>query len=118
MRTASVSEGKMGKESSGMEPQPQHKNQNLQSRRKAKKRWEDEINDFLRPEETDETKGNDVKAQWHVDQDSERSEEFGVKWKTNSQLRQHNHLVIEDSAEDGWISTTRTSNMLHDLPVT
>ena len=28
---------------------------------RPKKRWEDEINDFLKPEETEETKGNEIK---------------------------------------------------------
>ena len=28
---------------------------------RQKKRWDDEINDFLKPEETEETKGNDKK---------------------------------------------------------
>ena len=37
------------------------KTQKLQSRRKTKKKWEDEINDFLRPEETYETEGTDVR---------------------------------------------------------
>ena len=51
----------MGQESSGMELWPQHKNQNIQSRWKTKKKMGDEINGFLRPEETEETKGNDVR---------------------------------------------------------
>ena len=66
---------KQGKESSGMEPWPQHKNQNLQSQ----KRSEDEINDFLRPEEIDESKGNDAR---NNDTWIKISKE---KWKTNSQ---------------------------------
>ena len=32
--------GRMGKESSGMEPRPQHENQNLQNRRKTKTKME------------------------------------------------------------------------------
>ena len=52
----------MGKESSRMESWPQHQNHDMQSSRKTKKkRWEDEINDFLRPEETEATKGSDRK---------------------------------------------------------
>ena len=30
---------------------------------RPKERWEDEINDFLKPEETEETKGNEIKKQ-------------------------------------------------------
>ena len=30
---------------------------------RPKERWEDEINDFLKPEETEETKGNEIKQQ-------------------------------------------------------
>ena len=32
---------------------------------KPKKRWEDDINEFLRAEETEEAKGNDLKKQLH-----------------------------------------------------
>ena len=32
-----------------------------------KKRWEDEINEFLKPEETETTTGNEMKQQ-HMDQ--------------------------------------------------
>ena len=51
----------MGKESSRMEPQPQHQTPDIQTSEKTKKRWEDEINVFLKPEETEETKGNEIK---------------------------------------------------------
>ena len=38
----------MGQENNQMEPMPQHQR-------------EDKVNDFLKPEETEETKGNDIK---------------------------------------------------------
>ena len=33
---------------------------------RPRKRWEDDINEFSRPEETEETKGNDLKKQLHL----------------------------------------------------
>ena len=49
-----IASREMGQEGSGMEPWPQHKIQNLQSRGKTEKRWEDEINEFLRTEGIEE----------------------------------------------------------------
>ena len=46
-------------ESSNMEPRPQHQTPHKQNSGTTKKRWEDEINDFLNPEETEETKVNE-----------------------------------------------------------
>ena len=51
---------KMVIKSSKMEPMPQHWMQSKQSSGKTE-RWEDDINQFLKPEETEETKGNDLK---------------------------------------------------------
>ena len=51
----------MGKDSRKMEPRPQHQAPDKQTSGKTKKRWEDEINDFHKPEETEETKGNETK---------------------------------------------------------
>ena len=34
---------------------------------RPKKRWEDEINEFLKSEETEATKGNDIKKQRYLD---------------------------------------------------
>ena len=54
----------MGKKRSRMEPRPQHQNQDMRNSGKTKKemgRWEDEIKDFLKQEETEATKGNDIK---------------------------------------------------------
>ena len=42
----------MDKESSKMEPRSQHQVPNKQTSGKTKKRWEDEINEFLKLEET------------------------------------------------------------------
>ena len=57
---SSIISRKMGLESSGMEPWPQHKIQNLQSHGKTKKKkWEDEINEFLRMERVEEETNND-----------------------------------------------------------
>ena len=52
---------KMDEESSKMVFKLQHWNQSIQSSGKTnKKRWEDDdINQFLKPEETEKTKGND-----------------------------------------------------------
>ena len=37
------------------------------------KRWEDEINDFLKQEETEETKGNELRNNRHMDQNGQES---------------------------------------------
>ena len=43
---------------------------------RPKKRWEDEINDFLKPEETDATKGGDIKSSdtwiWEAKKEQEK----------------------------------------------
>ena len=65
----------MGKESGRMEPRPQHQAPDIQTSGKTKKRWEDEINEFQKPEETEEMKGNEMKNNdtWiKVDQNRER----------------------------------------------
>ena len=51
---SSITSRKMG---SGMEPWPQHRISNLQSRGKTTERWEDEINEFLRTERIEEENG-------------------------------------------------------------
>ena len=61
MRIASLpDERTMGKESRNMESRPQHQAPDKQTSGKTQKRWEDEVNDFLKPEETEETKGNEI----------------------------------------------------------
>ena len=50
-----------GTESSRMEPQPQHQNQTCRSVGRLEKRWEDQFNDSIKPEETEATKGNERK---------------------------------------------------------
>ena len=47
-------------------------NKHQTSRPVHKKRWEDEINEFLEPEEIEETKGNEIKNRTH-----------GSKWPKN-----------------------------------
>ena len=53
---SSIASRKTRTEGSGMEAWPQHKIQNLQSRGKTEKRWEDEINEFLRKDRIEEEK--------------------------------------------------------------
>ena len=61
MRIASLPKERWVKKSSRMESRTQQQNQNEQSCRKTKKRWEDEINEFLKSEETEATKGSGIK---------------------------------------------------------
>ena len=52
----------MNKESSQMEPRSQHQAPDKQtSGENQKKRWKENINDFLKPEENGETRGNEIK---------------------------------------------------------
>ena len=51
----------MDKESCKMEPRPQHQAPDKQTSGTTKKEMEDEINDFLKPEKTETTKGNEMK---------------------------------------------------------
>ena len=44
-----------------MESRPQLVSQSIQSSGKTEKRWDDDIDQFLMPEETEETRGNDLK---------------------------------------------------------
>ena len=50
----------MDKESSKMEPRSQHQAPDRPEGR-PKKKWKDEVNDFSKPEETEETRGNEIK---------------------------------------------------------
>ena len=50
----------MDKKSIEMESGPHHRNQSKQSGGKTEKRWEDDINEFFKPEEMEGTKGNDL----------------------------------------------------------
>ena len=52
---------KMDKKSSKMESRPQHWSQSKQVGR-PRKRWEDDINQVLKSEETEKTKENDMKT--------------------------------------------------------
>ena len=61
---------------------------------RPKKRWEDEINEFLKSEETEMTNGNEIKKQRHLE------------WKANMQKQQPQHLLTENTAEG---SSTRSS---------
>ena len=46
---------------------------------RPKKRWEDEVNDFLKPEETEATKGSDFKKQLHFDMGCKAKRQLGRK---------------------------------------
>ena len=67
----------------------QHWSQSQQSSGKTEKRWEDDINQFLKPDETEATKGDDSKNNdtwiWAA------KDQNGKKWKTIvSRDRKHN----------------------------
>ena len=50
-----------GKQHNGTQASAPSTRQTDQLEDQKKKRWEDEINDFLKPEETEETEGNEIK---------------------------------------------------------
>ena len=56
------------------------------------KNWEDDNNQFLKQETQEETRGNDLKQQRHLDQSSERPKKDGKKLeKKTSEDKQHRH---------------------------
>ena len=63
MRTASLPDERWAKKAAKWTPSLSTKDQTNRpvGKPKKKKRWEDEINDFLKPEETEEKKGNEIK---------------------------------------------------------
>ena len=61
-----------------MNPDLSTKHQTNRTVDDKKKKWKDEINDFLKPKETKETEDNENKKQWHVDKSSKKS------WKMKS----------------------------------
>ena len=60
MRLASLPDERWAKRAAEWNPGLSIKHQTYRPVGRPKKRWEDEINDFLKPEETEETKGNEV----------------------------------------------------------
>ena len=60
MRLASLPDERWAKRAAEWNPGLSIKHQIYRPVGRPKKRWEDEINDFLKPEETEETKGNEV----------------------------------------------------------
>ena len=61
METGNEDRLRWSKKSSNMESRPQHWMQSSRAVRRPRKRWEDDVNQFFKLEETEETKGNDVK---------------------------------------------------------
>ena len=61
MRIASLPDERWAKKAEKWNPGFSTKHHTNRPVGRPKKRWEDEINDFLKPEETEETKGNEIK---------------------------------------------------------
>ena len=61
MRIASHPDERWAKKAAEWNPGLSIKHQIYSPVGRPKKRWEDEINEFLKPEETEETKGNEIK---------------------------------------------------------
>ena len=61
-----------------MEPGPQHHAPDKQTNGKSRKkeRWEDEINDFLKRQESEETIGNEIQKQRHLDKSGKNRERW------------------------------------------
>ena len=56
---------------------------------KPRNRWEDDINEFLKPEETEEAKGNDLKKQHHLEDTSEKTQRKEEKRRTFRKKKKH-----------------------------
>ena len=61
MRIASLPDGRWAKKAAERNPGLRIKHQTYRPVGRPKKRWEDEINEFLKPAETEEMKGNQIK---------------------------------------------------------
>ena len=61
MRTASLPDERWAKKEAEWNPGLSIKHKTWRLVGRPRKRWEDEINDFLKPEETEATKGNEIK---------------------------------------------------------
>ena len=61
MRSASLPETRWSKKAAKWNPGPSIGCKASRAVGRPRKRWEDDINQFLKPEETEETKGNDLK---------------------------------------------------------
>ena len=61
VRTASPPDERWAKKAPKWNPDLSTKHQTNRPVERPKKRWEDEINDFLKPEEAEETTGNEIK---------------------------------------------------------
>ena len=60
------------------------KHQTNRAEGRPKKIWEDVINDLLKPKETEDTKGNEIKKQRNLDRE---------RWKANTQRQQPKHVL-------------------------
>ena len=61
MRIASLLNERWAKKAAEWNPGLSTKHQTYRPVRRRPKKWEDEINEFLKPEETEEMKGNEIK---------------------------------------------------------
>ena len=73
MRIASLPDERWTKKAAKWNPGLSTKHQTSRTVGRPKKRWEDKMNDFLKPEETEETKGNEIKKQRHLDESIRQS---------------------------------------------
>ena len=99
MRIASLPDERWAKKAATWNPglSTMHQTNRLVGR--PRKRWEDEINNFLKPVETEETKGNE-KQQRHLDKSGKKIEKDGKQWKANTQRQQPQHPLTVCTAEE------------------
>ena len=62
MRTAPLPDERGARKAAKWNPGLSTKHQTNRAVGRPKKRWEDEIDDFLKPAETEETKGNEIES--------------------------------------------------------
>ena len=99
MRLASLPEERWVMKSAGWNPELSTKYKTYRAVGSPKKRWDDEINDFLSPERTEDEISN-VERNNNEWVKAAKDQEGWKKWKTNSESRQQ-HLPAQGTSAEG-----------------
>ena len=89
MRVASLPEERWTSKIVEWNPGLDNKIRTNRSVGRPRKRWEDDFNEFLRPEETEEAKGNDLKNNCTWKKQSKKHKEWKAKEDKFAKAQQH-----------------------------
>ena len=88
MRIASLPDERWAKKAAEWNPSLSTKHKTCRSVGRHRKRWEDEVNEFLKPEESEATEGSEIQKMIHGSKRRKFVKNV-KKWKFHTQLQQH-----------------------------